>query len=174
MSPVSTPASTLSNIQNPNRKPIIICQLNVPPPLFFGSAVPCKLNNLPAKTSCIIFSLKIHAAPREITKEYLDEYVELFINYKLKVLQAKEMGLDREESFVSELEMYRKQLAKPYLQAKEFKEDLVNEAYERMRYDVSASHILFKLDENSTPSDTLLKYNIAKVINLKDWHVVQN
>ncbi|MBT7620163.1 MAG: peptidylprolyl isomerase, partial [Flavobacteriales bacterium] len=101
---------------------------------------------------------------REITKEYLDEYVELFINYKLKVLQAKEMGLDREESFVSELEMYRKQLAKPYLQAKEFKEDLVNEAYERMRYDVSASHILFKLDENSTPSDTLLKYNIAKKV----------
>ncbi|MDG2059329.1 MAG: peptidylprolyl isomerase [Flavobacteriales bacterium] len=101
---------------------------------------------------------------REITKEYLDEYVELFINYKLKVLQAKEMGLDREESFVSELEMYRKQLAKPYLQAKEFKEDLIDEAYERMRYDVSASHILFKLDENSTPSDTLLKYNIAKKV----------
>ena len=101
---------------------------------------------------------------REITKEYLDEYVELFINYKLKVLQAKELGLDREESFVAELEMYRKQLAKPYLQAKEFKEDLVNEAYERMRYDVSASHILFKLDENSTPSDTLLKYNIAKKV----------
>ena len=101
---------------------------------------------------------------REITKEYLDEYVELFINYKLKVLQAKEMGLDREESFISELEMYRKQLAKPYLQAKEFKEDLINEAYERMRYDVSASHILFTLDANSTPSDTLLKYNIAKKV----------
>jgi len=99
---------------------------------------------------------------REITKEYLDEYVELFINYKLKVLQAKEMDLDKEEAFVSELEVYRKQLAKPYLQAKEYKEDLINEAYERMRYDVNASHILFRLNENSTPSDTLLKYNLAK------------
>ena len=99
---------------------------------------------------------------REITKEYLDEYVELFINYKLKVLQAKEMDLDKEEAFVSELEVYRKQLAKPYLQSKEYKEDLINEAYERMRYDVNASHILFRLNENSTPSDTLLKYNLAK------------
>ena len=98
---------------------------------------------------------------REITKEHLDEYVELFINYKLKVLQAKEMGLDKEEAFISELEVYRKQLAKPYLQVKEFKEELINESYERMRYDVNASHILFRLNENSTPSDTLLKYNIS-------------
>ena len=99
---------------------------------------------------------------KEITKEYLDEYVELFVNYKLKVLQAKELGLENEEDFVAELEMYRKQLAKPYLQAKDFKEDLVNEAYQRMRYDVNASHILFKLKENSNPADTLLKYNLAR------------
>ena len=62
---------------------------------------------------------------QDITKEYLDEYVDLFINYKLKVLEAKSLGLDEEESFVNELEMYRKQLARPYLQAKEFKESLI-------------------------------------------------
>ena len=101
---------------------------------------------------------------REITKEYLDEYVKLFINYKLKVLQAKEMRLDKEESFISELEVYRKQLVKPYLQEKEFKEELINEAYERMKYDVNASHILFRLNESSTPTDTLLKYNLAKKV----------
>ena len=104
---------------------------------------------------------------REITKEYLNEYVELFINYKLKVLQAKEMGLNKEESFVSELEVYRKQLAKPYLQAKEFKEELINESYERMRYDVSASHILVRLEKNPTSSDTLLKYNLVEKIKTR-------
>ena len=98
---------------------------------------------------------------REITKEYLDNYVDLFVNYKLKVLQAKELGLDKDEAFISELEVYRKQLAKPYLQAKEFTEELVLEAYGRMQFDVNASHILFRLDENPTPSDTLEKYNLA-------------
>ncbi len=98
---------------------------------------------------------------KEITKEYLDNYVDMFVNYKLKVLQAKELGLDKEESFISELEVYRKQLAKPYLQAKEFKEGLILEAYNRMKFDVNASHILFQLDEKSNPSDTLNKYNLA-------------
>jgi len=99
---------------------------------------------------------------KEVTKEYLDNYVDLFINYKLKVIHAKELGLDKDEAFISELEVYRKQLAKPYLQAKEFKEELINEAYNRMKFDVNASHILFRLEENSLPSDTLLKYNLAK------------
>jgi len=64
---------------------------------------------------------------KEITQEYLDEYVELFVNYKLKVIHAKELGLDKQEDFISELEVYRKQLAKPYLQAKEFKNELILE-----------------------------------------------
>ncbi len=99
---------------------------------------------------------------KEITKEYLDSYVDLFINYKLKVIHAKELQLDKEAEFISELEVYRKQLAKPYLQAKEFKEELINEAYDRMKYDINASHILFRLDENALPSDTLLKYKLAQ------------
>ena len=98
---------------------------------------------------------------REITKDYLDDYVNLFVDYKLKVIHAKELGLDKEEAFINELDVYRKQLAKPYLQAKEFKEELINEAYERMRFDVNVSHILFRLEENSLPRDTLLKYNLA-------------
>lgn len=103
---------------------------------------------------------------KEITKEYLDEYIELFINYKLKVLEAKELGMDREDSFVSELEGYRRQLAKPYLQAKEFKEELINEAYERMKYDIHASHILFKLDQEK-PNDTLSQYDKAILVKSK-------
>ena len=98
---------------------------------------------------------------KEITKEYLDDYINLFVNYKLKVIHAKELGLDKEEAFINELDVYRKQLAKPYLQAKEFKEELISEAYERMRFDVNVSHILFRTDESALPKDTLIKYNLA-------------
>ena len=98
---------------------------------------------------------------KEITKEYLDDYVNLFVDYKLKVIHAKELGLDKEKAFINELEVYRKQLAKPYLQAKEYKEELINEAYERMRFDVNASHILFRTDQSTLPKDSLLKYKLA-------------
>lgn len=104
---------------------------------------------------------------KEITKEYLDDYINLFVDYKLKVIHAKELGLDKEEAFINELEVYRKQLAKPYLQAKEFKEELISEAYERMRFDVNVSHILFRTDESSLPKDTLLKYNLAMEVKSK-------
>ena len=45
------------------------------------------------------------------TKEYLDEYMELFINFKLKVKEAESLGMDTLSTFVNELEGYRKQLS---------------------------------------------------------------
>ena len=51
----------------------------------------------------------------ELTKEYLDEYMQLFVNFKLKVKEADELGLDTIAAFISELDGYRIQLAKPYL-----------------------------------------------------------
>ena len=86
----------------------------------------------------------------ELTKEYLDEYMQLFVNFKLKVKEADELGLDTIESFISELDGYRIQLAKPYLKNKEFDENMLTEAYNRMKQDIKASHILIKVDENAS------------------------
>ena len=86
----------------------------------------------------------------ELTKEYLDEYMQLFVNFKLKVKEADELGLDTIAAFISELDGYRIQLAKPYLKNKEFDEDMLTEAYDRMKQDVKASHILISVDEKAT------------------------
>ena len=86
----------------------------------------------------------------ELTKEYLDEYMQLFVNFKLKVKEADELGLDTIESFISELDGYRIQLAKPYLKNKEFDKNMLTEAYNRMKQDIKASHILIKVDENAS------------------------
>ena len=86
----------------------------------------------------------------ELTKKYLDEYMELFVNFKLKVREADELGMDTIAAFTSELEGYRLQLAKPYLKNKEFDENMLVEAYERMKQDVKASHILIAVDEKAT------------------------
>ena len=86
----------------------------------------------------------------ELTKEYLDEYMQLFVNFKLKVKEANELGLDTIAAFISELDGYRIQLAKPYLKNNEFDENMLTEAYDRMKQDIEASHILIAVDENAT------------------------
>jgi peptidyl-prolyl cis-trans isomerase SurA len=93
------------------------------------------------------------------TKEDLDEYIELFINFKLKVISAEELGLDTTKKFTDELSGYRKQLEKPYLTDTSITESLINEAYYRTINEVNASHIMVKLGPNPNPSDTLKAYN---------------
>ena len=48
-----------------------------------------------------------------ISQQSLDEYMELFINFKLKVKEAREAGLDTVKKFKTELDGYRNQLARP-------------------------------------------------------------
>ena len=97
----------------------------------------------------------------DITKEYLEEYMNLFVNFKLKVREAEELGLDTNNSFIMELEGYRKQLAKPYLKNNEFDDQMLTEAYNRMQKDVNASHILISVNETATDKDNLEAYNKA-------------
>ncbi len=97
-------------------------------------------------------------------RKAVDDYLELYINYKLKVKDALELGMDTAKSFVDELAGYRKQLAQPYLVDKQVSENLLKEAYDRMKTDVRASHILIKCDQNALPKDTLIAYNKAMKI----------
>lgn len=99
------------------------------------------------------------------TKESLEKYLELYINFKLKVQEAEEMGMDTVSSFKDELKGYRKQLAQPYLTDKDVNEKLLKEAYDRMQWDIRASHILVKLSENALPKDTLEAWN--KIMKLR-------
>ncbi len=98
--------------------------------------------------------------------ESVEEYLELFINFKLKVREAQELGYDTTEAFVNELAGYRKQLAQPYLTDKNMMGKLMEEAYERMKYDIRFSHLLVKLERNASPEDTLKAYDkIMKIRN---------
>ncbi len=89
------------------------------------------------------------------------EYLELYINYKLKVKEAEALKMDTSEAFVTELTGYRKQLAQPYLTDKDVNENLVKEAYDRLQKDVRATHVLIKVAQDALPKDTLAAYNKA-------------
>jgi len=90
-----------------------------------------------------------------ISSESLDEYMELFINFKLKVRAAKDLGMDTVSSFVRELDGYRRQLSRPYLTDSDLLDNLIKEAYERKKTEVRASHILIKLEPTASPEDTI-------------------
>jgi peptidyl-prolyl cis-trans isomerase SurA len=101
------------------------------------------------------------------TNEDLDEYIQLFINFKLKVIAAEELGLDTTKKFIDELSGYRVQLEKPYLIDTSINEDLINEAYYRTINEVNASHIMTKLGPNPRSEDTLKAFNKIKDIRNK-------
>ena len=102
-----------------------------------------------------------------IEKKSVDEYIDLFVNYRIKVMEAYEMQLDTSAKFKKELDGYRKQLAKPYFTNDEVSEELVEEAYQRKLKDVRASHILVTCDKHALPADTLKAYNKAMDIRKK-------
>lgn len=93
------------------------------------------------------------------TAEEIDEYLNLYKKFKLKVQDAYSQGLDTTEGFNSELATYRKQIAKPYLTDRQVNDQLINEAYERMKSEVKAAHILIFTKRDSSPADTLIAYN---------------
>lgn len=92
-------------------------------------------------------------------KQALDEYMELFKKFKLKVAEAEALGYDTIPKLKKELAGYRKQLSQPYLIDSTKNSSLVSQAYERMKNEVHASHILVKVAENASPEDTLAAYN---------------
>jgi len=99
-----------------------------------------------------------------ITEEALDAYMELFINFKLKVQEAERRGMDTTQKFLQELAGYRSQLARPYLNDQTLQEALVREAFDRRQWEVRASHILVGCAENASPADTLNAWKRAEAL----------
>lgn len=82
----------------------------------------------------------------DYSEKSLQEYLDLYVKFKLKVQKAKELKMDTIPALKQELAGYRKQLAKSYLTDKEVTEQLIREAYERMKKDVELQQILIKIN----------------------------
>ncbi len=103
---------------------------------------------------------------KKTTEQDLRDYIELFINFRLKYAEAEAMKLDTIVALQEELAGYRKQAAEKYLTDKEVSDKILNEALERMKWDIRASHILKQVTQDALPADTLEAYNaIMKIRN---------
>jgi peptidyl-prolyl cis-trans isomerase SurA len=97
-------------------------------------------------------------------KKSLDEYVDLFVNFKLKVAEAEAQGIDTTQAFTSELIGYRRQLITPYLTDKNAEEAMIRQCYDRLREYNEVSHILLTVSSSAVPEDTLKVYE--KVLSI--------
>ncbi len=116
------------------------------------------------KSEFLQIYLKNNPNPK-FDKASLDEYVEMFTKFKLKVAEAEKLGYDTIPKLKKELDGYRKQLALPYLIDSMENQAMVAQAYDRIQNEVRASHILIRVDANASPKDTLIAYN--RIMSLK-------
>ena len=99
-----------------------------------------------------------------IDPKTMDEYLDMFINFKLKVAEAEAQGIDTTESFKKELKGYRAQATPKYLQDEGAMDSLIEMSWRHMSKDRRAAHIAIQCPMNAdsaTQADAWEKINIA-------------
>ncbi len=104
---------------------------------------------------------------KDESQKNLDQYLDLFLGYKLKIQKANKLGLQNDANYLAELKSYRTQLSRNYMTDTKVTKELVDEAYQRSLKEIKASHILITVDENASPADTLKAYHQAMDIRKK-------
>jgi len=94
---------------------------------------------------------------KDESQKDVDNYLQLYINYKLKLSEAYSRELHKNDNYKKELKKYTKQLESTFLTDKVTEEKLLLEAYERTKYEVNVSHVLIRIGEDN--NDTIDVYN---------------
>lgn len=97
-----------------------------------------------------------------LDRKSLEEYLDLYSIFRLKVREAKDSGLDTTRAFRDELAGYRKTLAQPYMNDTSAVNGLIREAYQRMKWDVRTSHILAKMEADEDTAEAYLRISIIR------------
>jgi len=118
------------------------------------------LHNKSITTDEFIYTYKQKNQSKEgdFTDVKISEYLDLYINFKLKVTEAEKRGMDTTVEFRKEYDGYKDELKKPYVAEANELDRLTKEAYARLTEEIKASHILINLNPDATPADTLAAF----------------
>ena len=117
------------------------------------------VNGVPVTRSEFEYSFNKNNSEGVIDKKSLDEYVDLFVNYKLKVAAALDEQLDTLSSFKQEFAMYRDQQVRPTLVTDADVLAEARKAYERTKEAIGPrglirpAHIFLRLSTKATPQE---------------------
>lgn len=93
--------------------------------------------------------------------EEREKFLDLLINYRLKLRDAYARNLLHDNDVQDELRDYRSSVARTFMIEREIVEPGIQKMYERRKEELRASHILFRLNPNASPADTLAAWNRA-------------
>ncbi len=120
------------------------------------SALIFKVNNQAVFADEFIYLYKKnHTKPEDFKEDKINEYVRLLINFKLKIEEAKSKGMDTTKAFIKEFAGYKEELKKPYQVGGDDLDRLTKQAYDRLKEEVKATHILVAVANDAPPEDTL-------------------
>ena len=123
------------------------------------------INGEPVMASEFLYIYEKNNQDSSLEKKSMQEYLDLFINFKLKVTEAIAQGVDTTEAFKKELAGYRAQATPKYMQDNEAIDSLVAMSYHRMANVRRAAHIAIQcpLDADSaTLAAAEAKINLAR------------
>lgn len=102
------------------------------------------VNKKPVKLSEFEYLYQKNNA-QQLATQPIDEYLDLFVLYKLKVADAEAANIADSEAFQKEFAGYKRDLSEPYIFDKAERDTLIRDIYERMKTDVDVSHIMVKI-----------------------------
>lgn len=114
--------------------------------------------NYDAGTFMRVYSKNLDIVKDESQKD-IDNYIELYVDYRLKLMQAYELKLEEEDAYKKELLNHRTTLAQGYLTDNQVTDALVQEAYDRSKVELKGRHILIMVEPSALPQDTLKAWN---------------
>lgn len=103
------------------------------------------------------------SAKKQSVKQY-EEYLNLYLRFRMKVADAKKAGLDKNPQFQKELEGYKAKLAPSHLIEKEVTDKLIEEAYQRSKFELCVGFIAINIANPNNPMDTAMAYRKLSAI----------
>ena len=122
------------------------------------------INGKPVSAEEFLYIYEKNNQAGAIDPKTMDEYLDMFINFKLKVAEAESQGIDTTEAFKKELKGYRAQATPKYLQDEQAMDSLVELSWRHMAKDRRAAHIAIQCPmsaDEATQAEALAKINEA-------------
>ena len=122
------------------------------------------INGKPVSAEEFLYIYEKNNQAGAVDPKTMDEYLDMFINFKLKVAEAESQGIDTTESFKKELKGYRAQATPKYMQDEAAMDSLIEMSWRHMSKDRRAAHIAIQCSMNAdsaTQAEALAKINLA-------------
>ena len=122
------------------------------------------INGKPVSAEEFLYIYEKNNQAGAIDPKTMDEYLDMFINFKLKVTEAEAQGIDTTEAFKKELKGYRAQATPKYLQDEQAMDSLIEMSWRHMAKDRRAAHIAIQCPmsaDSAQQAEALAKINEA-------------